>query len=314
MKMMECERRKRKMGIMNGGKGKKYLGMIAAMAAGIVALGGCSKAGKVETAKEPQAKVEQAEKPSGEAVVVEQSAPEPAAAFLIAGLDKYGRPDALMAVAVSTNKKAIGVMSIPRDAMLDVDGKRQRVRFLSKVDGATAEAVGGLLGIKIDNRVILDLSAAEKVIDAVGGLDVDVEADMRYADSKQGLDINIKKGKQRLNGENAVKYARYKKGSDESGRVDRQQKLVVAFMVRLASPDVIKKAPELAKTLVERPVIKTNMSAADFLALTTTIGAAGQGGARAATLPGEWKKTKEGNHIEPDAERARAAMAGLLAE
>jgi LCP family protein required for cell wall assembly len=314
MKMMECERRKRKMGIMNGGKGKKYLGMIAAMAAGIVALGGCSKAGKVEVAQEPAAQVEQAEKPSGEAVVVEQSAPEPAAAFLIAGLDKYGRPDALMAVAVSTNKKAIGVMSIPRDAMLDVDGKRQRVRFLSKVDGATAEAVGGLLGIKIDNRVILDLSAAEKVIDAVGGLDVDVEADMRYADSKQGLDINIKKGKQRLNGENAVKYARYKKGSDESGRVDRQQKLVVAFMVRLASPDVIKKAPELAKTLVERPVIKTNMSAADFLALTTTIGAAGQGGARAATLPGEWKKTKEGNHIEPDAERARAAMAGLLAE
>ncbi|HOY62151.1 MAG: putative transcriptional regulator YvhJ [bacterium ADurb.Bin236] len=302
------------MGIMKGENRKKCLGMIAGLAAAVIAIGGCSKAGKVEPAKEPPAQVEQEEeRQPEEAVVVEQSVPEPAAALLIAGLDKYGRPDALMAVAVSPNKKAIGVMSIPRDAMLDVAGKRQRVRFLSKVDGSVAEAVGGLLGLKIDNRVILDLGAAEKVIDAVGGVDIDVEADLRYADSKQGLDINIKKGRQRLNGENAVKYARYKKGSDESGRVDRQQKLAAAVMVRLASPDVIKKAPELVKTLVERPVIKTNMGASDFLTLTTTLSAAGQG-ARAATLPGDWKKTKEGNHIEPDAERARAAMAKLLAE
>ena len=71
----------------------------------------------------------------------------------------------------------------------------------------SAQSVSELMGgIGIDRYIRINVQGVEKLIDALGGVVVDVPKDMKYQDDSQHLYINLKAGRQRLDGDKAMQF------------------------------------------------------------------------------------------------------------
>ncbi|MCA9778986.1 MAG: LCP family protein, partial [Candidatus Eremiobacteraeota bacterium] len=116
------------------------------------------------------------------------------------------------------------------------------------------ETVSNFLGIPIHHHVILKVSGAKEVVDALGGLPIDVEKNMDYDDNWGKLHIHLKKGPQVLDGEQAVGYSRFRMDEEgDRGRIRRQQQVVRALGRKLREPAMLSRLDELAR------VVKQNL-------------------------------------------------------
>ena len=180
---------------------------------------------------------------------------------LVVGTDKVGlNTDTIMVMSLDSVNNRANVMSIPRDTMSNVK------RSVKKINSAYAigakkgkgnidnlkEEVSYLMGFEVDNYAVVNLGAFEEIIDAIGGVTIDVQRDMNYDDPYQDLHIHLKKGEQTLNGEQAIGFVRYRKGYAEGdlGRVKAQQQFIEAVANQLASPSTITKVPKLAEIVL----------------------------------------------------------------
>ena len=97
--------------------------------------------------------------------------------------------------------------------------------------------------VPIDYVVEIDFKAFEDIIDAFGGITVDVDMDMRYVDPTDGTNINLKKGRQLLDGKQALDFVRYRKSNDGTAessdfeRNMRQQQVISALVAKIKSID-----------------------------------------------------------------------------
>lgn len=134
--------------------------------------------------------------------------------------------DVVMVIAMNPETKSATVVSLPRDTHFELDGYRTNKlnayypNFLAaeKKSGIPAEEemktmMGKYFGLTIDYVTVLNFQGFRDVVDALGGVDVNVDADMCYRDTADGTDINLSKGPQHLNGEDALGYVRYRKSS-----------------------------------------------------------------------------------------------------
>ena len=181
--------------------------------------------------------------------------------ILAVGRDKVGlNTDTIMLAHIDTEMDVLNIMSIPRDTMSN------QSRYVKKINAAYG--VGGkanieqlkseitdLLGVQVDRYVVVNLDAFEQVIDAIGGVTIDVPDDMKYKDPYQDLVINISKGPQTLNGEQAIGFVRFRDGyvDGDLGRIEAQQLFIEALINQMTSPSIVNKIPELAN------IVKTNM-------------------------------------------------------
>jgi LCP family protein required for cell wall assembly len=151
------------------------------------------------------------------------------------------RTDTIMMVNLDTAQNTLKVISIPRDtkvqwaeeekAAVDVSvpdvTKINEIYALAKgetTDQLAIKEIEKLLDIQIDDLLIIDFKTVEKVIDALGGLNIELMGDMRYTDNAANLHINLKKGYQQLDGSQtlqALRYRRYRDG--DLGRIAVQQ-------------------------------------------------------------------------------------------
>lgn len=151
-----------------------------------------------------------------------------------------GLCDVVILGTVNTNNGHISFMQIPRDTYFDYsDSTYKKINGAYNSLGSAAavsNAVSSALGIKIDYYLCLGLDAVEKMVDAVGGIEVNVPADMDYDDPKQNLSIHLKAGNQTLNGKSAVEFLRYRAGyvTGDLGRIDAQKLFLNAFATRIA--------------------------------------------------------------------------------
>ena len=96
-------------------------------------------------------------------------------------------------------------------------------------------------------------------VDALGGVPVYIEKNMQYRDKTAGLNINLTKGLQVLDGEHAESYIRYRHdGLGDIGRTSRQQWFLRGVLERLQTPSSIPKIPEVIK--VASANVKTDLS------------------------------------------------------
>jgi len=127
-----------------------------------------------------------------------------------------------------------------------------------------------IIGFRPDFYVSIEEAAFERIVDAVGGVYIDVPFHMVYNDPWQNLHINIPAGRQRLNGENALHFVRYRLGSGNSPtisdhqRMQHQQQLIAAMMNELLTPRVITSIPELLRTYQDH--VNTNLTIGQMLA------------------------------------------------
>lgn len=178
---------------------------------------------------------------------------------LVVGTDKVAaNTDTILVLSLDTAKDKVNVMSIPRDTMSNVSRKVKKINAAYAVGGKgnidqLKTEIRYLMGFEVDNYIVVNLEAFEEIIDALGGVKIDVQRDMHYEDPYQDLYIHIEKGEQVLNGEEAIGFVRYRKGYAEGdlGRVKAQQQFIEALAKQVATPATVAKLPKLSSIILE---------------------------------------------------------------
>ncbi len=228
--------------------------------------------------------------------------------------DDPGRSDTLFVVMFDTAKKTVALLSIPRDTRVWIP----EYDYYDKINHAysyggrklTQKTVEEFLGIRIDNYVQVDFKGFKGVVDAIGGVDIDVEEDMYYYDEWDDFLIDIKKGPQHLDGEKAIEYVRYRDEEGDIGRIKRQQHFIMAVYDKITSAGMLLKIPGLSMQISS--MIDTNLPFSDMLdigrALLTMVK---EKGISAATVPGTPEDIDDINYWIPDMVALRAEMARM---
>ena len=130
--------------------------------------------------------------------------------ILLLGEDGSERlTDVIMIVSCDTKNGLVNVLQLPRDTYGEYTSSSYRkINAASNVLGCEsfAEFLSANLRIAIDGYVSLDVDVIAQAVDIIGGVEIDVPIDMSYEDPYQDLVIEIKKGKQILNGEKAKQF------------------------------------------------------------------------------------------------------------
>ncbi|MEO1377652.1 MAG: LCP family protein, partial [Cyanobacteria bacterium J06635_10] len=152
-----------------------------------------------------------------------------------------GLADVMLLIKFDPQNKKLTMLSIPRDTRTRVEGYGVRKINSSNVLGGpalTAKTASNLLkGVAIDRYVRINVLGVGKLIDALGGVTVNVPEDLKYQDDSQHLYINLKAGKQHLDGDKALQLLRFRNdGRGDIGRIQRQQLVMRALMDQALNP------------------------------------------------------------------------------
>lgn len=230
--------------------------------------------------------------------------------------DDVGRSDTLFVVTVDTSTKEVAMLSIPRDTRVKIPGKSwDKINHAYAFGGEklTQQAVEGLLGIKIDHHIKINMAGFKKVIDAIGGITIDVEKRMYYNDpydDNGGLVIDLRPGVQHMDGNTAIQYVRYRDEEGDIGRVERQQKFLKAVMNEVASPSVITKIPGIIKEVSS--VVESDMSTSEMLNLGKILNDASKKGLKTDMVPGKPAYIDDISYWLPDLMALRKHVAQTL--
>lgn len=196
---------------------------------------------------------------------------------LILGRDTGGGGNTdtmLLASYDVTNQKAT-VMSIPRDTMVNVNWDVKKINSVYNMNGggdkgikALYQEISQLVGFEPDYQVVVEWEAVGEIVDAMGGVYFDVPRDMDYEDPYQDLSIHIKKGYQKLNGEQAMGVIRFRDGvngysNGDIGRIETQQAFLKAVLEQMLQIQNMTKINQFAKVFQEN--VTTDLSFQNIL-------------------------------------------------
>ncbi len=230
--------------------------------------------------------------------------------ILVLGRDKKAYlTDVMMIVNIDNSKHSMTVMQIPRDTyvsggyptnklnavystiyhnQLGYNGGNESDAAKYARDEFTKLIENGLM-VHIDYTVVVNLTGFKRIVDDVGGVDVDIPFPMDYEDPDQDLHIHIPAGRQHLNGEMAEGFVRYRYGyaTADLGRQDAQKQFMFALFSKVKSTMSVTKIVEL-KNLVTNVYtnVETNMGTDDTLAFAKYILAVDSSNVRMMTIPG----------------------------
>jgi polyisoprenyl-teichoic acid--peptidoglycan teichoic acid transferase len=172
------------------------------------------------------------------------------------------RSDTIMLVRIVPETGEVKLLSVPRDLLVEIEpGVKNRINAAYSYGGIeqTVEALQGYTGVPVERYVIVDFGGFKHVINAMGGVEVDVEDEIP---PKYG----IKDGLQTLNGAQALFYARYRgTGGGDLDRIEHQQRLTAALRSKALDWDTVTKLPEILK-VVDRNV-ETNLGFEEAITL-----------------------------------------------
>lgn len=224
-----------------------------------------------------------------------------------------GRSDTLFVVMFDQKSKNISLLSIPRDTRVRIPGYGwDKINHAYAYGGRelTQKTVEELLGIRIDNYVMVDFSGFKGLVDAIGGIDINVEKDMYYFDDWDGFKIDLKKGMQHMDGETAIQYVRYRDEEGDIGRIRRQQHFIMAVYDKITSADMLLHVPGLTKQLTT--MVKTNLPIGDMMDVGRALHSmVKEQGLAMAMVPGTPKYIDGVSYWLPDITKMRQEMADM---
>ncbi len=193
----------------------------------------------------------------------------------------FERSDSIMLLRTDPGKGRLNYLSIPRDLRVDVPGHGfDKINSAFQLGGASLaiKTVRAFTGIEVNHVVIVDFDAFTKVIDKVGGVDINVPGpilsnkfDCPYktqarCDRWQGWRFG--KGRQHMNGKRARVYSRIRENKlnpreSDITRTERQQAVIQALLSKLTSPGVLVKLPFIGADVMSP--LTTDLSAGDLI-------------------------------------------------
>ncbi len=227
--------------------------------------------------------------------------------------DDAGRSDTMMIATIDPKMDSASLLSVPRDTRVRIYGygyDKINAAFAYGGEPLAERTVENFLGINIDHYIIIDVSSFVKIIDAIGGIDIDVEKRMRYEDpwdDNGGLVINLYPGVQHMDGQTAVTYVRYRDSEGDIGRIKRQQKFMSACMEKIMSPAFIPRIPAVLREVID--AIDTDMTTRQLLELAGSLKSAKENGLETDMVPGYPLYIDEVSYWIPDIEELQYAMA-----
>jgi LCP family protein required for cell wall assembly len=185
--------------------------------------------------------------------------------ILIMGLDGGVNSNVIMIGAYDQAAQKAYLISIPRDTRVDVQRNRRKIVAAYPVGmlgggghkggvEQMKDEIQTLIGFRPDYYALLNFDAFITIIDAFGGIEIDVPFHMRYDDPYQDLHIDIQPGLQVLDGENALHFARFRRantgyqGITDYQRIENQQLVINTLLQDLLSPRTILRIPGLLRT------------------------------------------------------------------
>ncbi|KAB2336646.1 LytR family transcriptional regulator [Cytobacillus depressus] len=169
------------------------------------------------------------------------------------GFGEQSRSDVLIMATVNQNDHSAKMLSIPRDSYVYIPeaGHKTRINHAHAYGGpkATIDVVESLLNIPVDYYVRVNFTAFLEVIDALGGIEVDVPFAFSEQNSQDRAGaIRLQPGLQTLNGEEALAFARTRPDNDiERGK--RQQEVIKAIIQKTMSLKSISKLDDVFKAV-----------------------------------------------------------------
>ena len=181
------------------------------------------------------------------------------------------RSDSLLVVSVDPQTKKAHLFSILRDTYVDIPGHgkgRINTAITSGGPNLAMETAGNLLGLDIQYYVYAEFEGFKSLIDAMGGIEFEVEKNMRYTDNADGnrYDIDLKKGLQVLDGDKALQYVRFRHDAmSDFTRTERQRNFMKAVADEMQSTWNLIRMKEILESV--QPFIETNLTVNDMLKL-----------------------------------------------
>jgi LCP family protein required for cell wall assembly len=195
--------------------------------------------------------------------------------FLVMGLDLRpregdvpSRSDTMFILTLDPRTKTASILGIPRDLYVEIpDGAgsyyEDRINtafIMGEINGypgggysLAIDTVEHNLGIDVDHYIIIDFEGFEELIDALGGIEVDVPEylyDPYYSPTELPGDYHpyeFEPGLQHMDGETALAYARIRRYSNDFDRIQRQQRIIFAVMDKALDLNVLGNALDLWK-------------------------------------------------------------------
>lgn len=253
--------------------------------------------------------------------VIAPLGPEKRINVLLLGIDArqgetMARTDSMILASYDPKTKQVSLLSIPRDTRVAIPGHgMDKINSASVYGGPelSMKVVSSLLGVQVKNYVLTNFSGFEDIVDTLGGVTLDVEQNMYHEDETDGgvYQISLSKGTQRLNGDKALQYVRYR--DYVLGDIDRtkhQQKFLMALGKEMLQPSTIAKLPKLIPEI--NKYVKTNMGVSDMVKMASAMRNSENYNMVAQTLPGRPIEIDGGSYWGVDPAEAKQTVAQLF--
>jgi len=237
--------------------------------------------------------------------------------ILVVGQDGINpvRSDTIILLCLNTESGEVLFYSVPRDTRLLLPNRSyDKANHAYAMGGAELlrETLTSSLRMNIPYFVETDFEGFAQVVDTVGGVEIEVEQDMRYVDRAQDLHINLRMGKQRLDGDKALQYVRFRNdGMGDLGRIRRQQKFIEALLKEIESPAHLPHIPQIINDL--RDAVHTDIPTENLIGLALWFKGLADGTIQLEMLPGEPTYIDGVSYYEPDLEAGRHILQEFFA-
>lgn len=230
--------------------------------------------------------------------------------FLVVGRDTGGggNTDTILLAAYDVANQKLNVMSIPRDTMVNIPYDIKRINGVYNYAGggdkgiaALYQEVSQLVGFVPDFEVVVEWDAVGELVEAIGGVYFDVPFRMYYNDLSQGFIIDLQKGYQLLNGDQAMQLVRYRKQSDDNGnvisggydtgdigRIETQQAFLKEVIKQCLKISNVARIKELAKVFTDNVQTDLTMGNLVWFAEQAIFGGLSMDNVNFITMPGNY--------------------------
>ncbi len=216
---------------------------------------------------------------------------------LLCGVDKDGyRTDVLIFAQMNLITNTMNMVQIPRDTYVDInhiDKKINSAYGYNKEEQLFKEVSYILPGVEIDKYMLVNIKGFREIIDAIGGVEFNVPANLKYDDPYQDLHIDLNKGMQNLNGKKAEQLVRFRKDNDGNdietllgiSRVDMQREFIYTAIDQILSVKNVLKVPKLISIATDN--VTTNFTYNDIAKYAPMVLKIGTDSINIMSLPGE---------------------------
>lgn len=232
--------------------------------------------------------------------------------ILVLGIDNSGHPhsatnfsskealsgnsDTMLLVRLLPATHQINILSIPRDTLVQLPGiGNDKINDANMKGGAqlAVQTVSHLLNdIPIDRFVRVDTESFTQIVNALGGVEVNIPKPMKYVDETQHLYIHFQSGRQVLNGQQLQEYVRFREDAlGDIGRIQRQQEVLKILLHKLWQPSTVGQLPQLIKAVHDN--VDADLSVGEMLGIAQFLTSLDRQHVNMVMLPGRFSRQNE---------------------